>query len=160
MAYSDFLFTSVAAGVVATGGMTFLMHVITALEITNADMVKAIGSIVTRSLKFAWPVGMVLHLSAGIAFAILYVGLFTFTNPQRLADLVGTGAVFGAAHGFVVTLLLVTVVAKRHPLKEFREAGLFVGAAHFFGHVLYGALVGLVAGFMGLGLAGRMNLEP
>jgi len=50
--------------------MTFLMHVITTLELTNADMVNAIGSIVTRSLKFAWPVGMVLHLSAGIAFAM------------------------------------------------------------------------------------------
>ena len=154
MTYSDFLITSVAAGVVATGGMAFLMHVITALELTNADMVKAIGSVVTRSLKFAWPVGMVLHLSAGIAFAILYVGLFTFTNPEKLADLVGTGAVFGAAHGFVVALLLITVVAKRHPLEEFRKAGLFVGAAHFFGHVLYGALVGLVAGFMGLAVGG------
>ena len=138
----------------ATGGMAFLMHVITALELTNADMVKAIGSVVTRSLKFAWPVGMVLHLTAGIAFALLYVGLFTFTNPEGLADLVGTGAVFGAAHGFVVALLLITVVAKRHPLEEFRKAGPFVGAAHFFGHVLYAVLVALVAAGVDLDVGG------
>jgi hypothetical protein len=37
------------------------------------------------------------------------------------------GVAFGIVHGMVVRLLLVWIVAGRHPLEEIREAGFAVG---------------------------------
>ncbi|MND05087.1 hypothetical protein D3C83_256700 [compost metagenome] len=46
----------------------------------------------------------------------------------------------------VVSLGLVWVVAERHPLEEFNEAGLAIGLSHIIGHVAFGLVVGLVIG--------------
>ena len=62
--------------------------------------------------------------------------------------LVGLGV--GVLHGIVVSLMLVWIVADRHPLEEFKEADLLVGLSHFAGHAAYGAMVGLVVGLMPL----------
>ena len=47
----------------------------------------------------------------------------------------------------IVSLSLVWVVAERHPLAEFRGADFAIGLCHLAGHLAFGAVVGLVAGF-------------
>jgi hypothetical protein len=49
-----------------------------------------------------------------------------------------------------MSFILVIAVAEHHPLPEFREAGFTVAVAHVVGHVVYGALVGLVLGMSGI----------
>lgn len=136
------------AGLVGTGGMTLLMVLITRLRITNADMVRAIGSIFTGSLETAWPVGILLHFLSGMIFAVGYV-LFFFLAPRSdVPALSLIGGVFGATHGLVVSAILANVIARHHPLKQFQKADFGVSIAHFVGHVVYGVLVGLVVGLL------------
>ena len=47
-------------------------------------------------------------------------------------------------YGLVVSLGLVWIVAENHPLDEFRQATPLVFLSHFAGHVVFGAVVGLV----------------
>ena len=56
----------------------------------------------------------------------------------------------GFVHGFVISFVLIAVVAGRHPVEQFRSAGFEVAAAHIVGHVAYGLGVGLVAGLASL----------
>ena len=144
-----FLLSTIFAGIIGTGGMTLFMHSITQTGIANADMVRAIGSIFTRSLDSALLVGTLLHFTAGVIFAMIYTILFGFFGAQGTLPHVGIGILIGFMHGFVLSFFLVISVAEHHPLKEFREAGFSVAVAHLIGHIIYGALVGLVIGLSG-----------
>src|SRR5690606_29755553 len=88
--------------------------------------------------------GVLLHGAMAIGAALIYTALmiaFGMTGwPSSL--LVGLG--LGTFHGIVVSLALVWMVADAHPLPEFREAGPAVFLEHIFGHIAYGAVVGIV----------------
>lgn len=142
------VFPSVLAGAAGTGGMTALMHFITRRGITNADMVRAIGTVFTPSRDRAWLVGMILHLAAGVIFALLYTLIFDSLSRDGIFALTVIGAVFGATHGLVVSSFLINAVARHHPVEEFRQADFLVGAAHLLGHIVYGTLVGLILGLL------------
>ncbi len=58
------------------------------------------------------------------------------------------GLLIGFIHGAVVGFLLISTVAVRHPLPEFREAGFNVAVAHWADHLVYGFLVGSVIGLL------------
>jgi hypothetical protein len=146
----EFLFFSVVAGVVGTGGMTFTMYLINKMGVANARMVIAIGSIITKTRENAIRVGLVMHFTAGIAFAILYTIFFSVYGINNLLQFVGVGFGFGFIHGFVLSFILVIAVAEHHPLEEFRQAGFSVAVAHVVGHMVYGTLVGLVIGLSGI----------
>ena len=141
----QFLVITTLAGIVATGGMTLFMTTLTRSGITNADMVRAIGGIFTKSEdEEALMLGSLLHLVSGISFAMVYtLVLVYFKVPQGLATVGGT-MLLGAFHGFVLSFLLVIAVAENHPVSRFQDAGFGVAVAHFLGHILYGFLVGAV----------------
>jgi uncharacterized membrane protein YagU involved in acid resistance len=147
---SSLVLHSMVAGVVGTAGMTGVMHLIDRAGLANAKMEVAIGSLITKSPDNARQVGLMMHFSAGIGFAVLYTILFSALNIQALGLSFGLGIITGFVHGFVMSFLLVYAVAERHPLPEFREAGFGVAVAHVVGHVVYGALVGLVLGVFAL----------
>jgi len=148
-----FLFVGIMAGVLGTSGMTFAMHLITKTGLTNADMVRAIGSIFTRSLESSTMVGFFVHYTAGIAFALAYIIIFNVFGVVGFLTVTIAGMILGFIHGFVVSFLLVVSVAEHHPLEEFRKAGFSVAAAHIVGHIVYGILVGAVVGISGFQLA-------
>ena len=57
------------AGILGTACMTLFLQIITKLGIANADMVRAIGSLFTKTLKSAFSFGITLHMVSGIIFA-------------------------------------------------------------------------------------------
>jgi len=56
----------------------------------------------------------------------------------------------GVFHGLVVSFLLAVLVAEHHPIEQFQKAGSEVAAAHLFGHIIYGLIVGAVIGIAGI----------
>ena len=146
----EFLLYSVVAGVVGTGGMTFVMYLINKMGVTNARMVIAIGSILTKTRENAIRVGLIMHFTAGVIFAILYTIFFSVYGINAIWQFVGVGFGFGFIHGFIMSFILVIAVAEHHPLEEFRQAGFAVAVAHVVGHLVYGTLVGLVIGLSGI----------
>ena len=129
--------------------MSLAMWLITKSGITNAGMIRAIGSMFTKSYDGSFGPGLVVHLISGILFAFLYVILISIFAPTSLVAAIGAGAMIGVFHGVAFGFLLVVTVAEHHPLEQFRNAGFEVAIAHFVGHVIYGILVGLVVGLSG-----------
>jgi uncharacterized membrane protein YagU involved in acid resistance len=142
----NFIWASFASGILGTLVMTLIMDKITKEGWANADMVRAIGSIFTRSLENSFPVGIVAHIIFGVIIAFVYVFVFQLFNVHTLLGGIGVGFGLGFFHGIVVSLLLVVAVAEHHPLKEFQDVGFSVAAAHFGAHIVYGLVVGVVAG--------------
>jgi uncharacterized membrane protein YagU involved in acid resistance len=135
-----------AAGFVATGLMSFALYLIHWRGFANADMINAVGSLVTRNEANALGPGLAIHFGVGIVFAFLYVAGWSLWGLQSLGQYVLLGLLTGAFHGLVVSFLLVAMVAEHHPLPRFQEAGLGVAVAHWVGHVVYGAVIGIAAG--------------
>jgi len=143
-----FIFT-IVAGLAGTSGMSLAMWIITKSGIANAGMIRAIGSMFTKSYDNSFGPGLVVHFISGILFAFLYVILISIFAPTSLVAAIGAGAMIGIFHGVAFGFLLVITVAEHHPLEQYRNAGFEVAIAHFVGHVVYGILVGLVVGLSG-----------
>jgi hypothetical protein len=140
----SFLLTSLAAGILGAAAMECAMWLICRAGWARGNMIVAVGSLFTRSRANAFRAGAALHAVSAVVFAMIYylamleLGLASF--PQAIYAGIG----FGVIHGMIVSLMLVWVVAERHPLEEFQEAGFAVGVSHFAGHIAYGAAIGLV----------------
>ena len=146
---SIFLLT-VLAGLVGTAGMSLALWGITHTGIANAGMIRAIGSMFTKSYEDSFGPGLIVHFIAGVIIAFIYVALISLLAPESLAGTIAYGAMIGLAHGVAFGFLLVVAVAEHHPLEQFRSAGLEVAIAHLAGHVIYGILVGAVVGLTGI----------
>lgn len=144
----ELLWISAVAGIIGTTGMTVFLWVITKLDVVHVDMVRAMGSVFTKSLDSAMGVGVVIHYVAGIILAFFYVLVMSIINIDSVFQAVVIGSTIGFIHGFVVSFLLVVAVGEHHPLEQFRQPGLKVAIGHYAGHLVYGFLVGLVAGVM------------
>jgi uncharacterized membrane protein YagU involved in acid resistance len=141
-----FILTALIAGLLGGIAMEGVLWIIGRGGWAKADMIVALGSMFTRSRESAWRVGAMLHIVSAIAFAIAYTLLMHALGYTRMPWSAALGAGVGFLHGLIVSLGLVWVVAEQHPLEEFNEAGLAIGLSHIVGHVVYGAIVGLVVG--------------
>ena len=135
----------IICGIAGTSAMSFVMWFITKEGIANADMMRAIGSILTDE-ESAFSTGLTVHYIVGIVLAFVYLLIISLFQPQSLWAYTGLGAMIGLFHGVAFAFLLVVIVAEHHPKESFREAGLEVALAHLGGHIVYGLVVGLVAG--------------
>ena len=145
---SDYIIRSLVSGIIATIGMTLSLNAITKSGVANADMIRAVGSLFTKSLDNAEKVGLIIHFSVGIIFGFLYTFAIQLFLVHGFINNVGAGALIGFIHGAVVSFLLVAAVAEHHPMKEFQDAGFAVAAAHWIAHLFYGLLIGIVLGLM------------
>jgi len=141
-----YLGTAIAAGILGGLAMELAMWLISRAGLVRGDMVLALGSLLTKSRENAYRVGLIVHATAAIGFGLVYTLLMITLGytDMPLSLMLGLGV--GTLHGILVSLMLVWVVADRHPLEEFKEADLLVGLSHFAGHVAYGAVVGVVVG--------------
>lgn len=138
------------SGLVGTAGMTFFMWVINRMGIANVDMIRAIGSIFTKSSEDSVTPGLITHFGAGIIISFFYVAIISLLSPTTFISTTATGLMIGLFHGIVFSFLLVVAVAEHHPLEQFRTAGSEVVVAHLAGHIVYGLLVGAVVGLTGI----------
>lgn len=143
---SQFLLTAILAGVLAGAAMEAVLWVIGAAGWAKADMILALGGLLTKRRDNAWRVGAFVHAVAAVGFAMLYTLLMIKLELTALPQSMLLGGAVGFFHGLIVSLGLVWVVAERHPLEEFNEAGLAIGLSHLVGHVVYGGVVGFVIG--------------
>ena len=141
-----YLGTSLVAGVLGGAAMEFVMWLIARAGLAKGDMILALGSLLSKSRDNAYRIGLVIHVTASIGFALVYALLLVTLGYTRLPLALMLGLGVGVLHGLIVSLMLVWVVSDRHPLEEFKDADLLVGLSHFAGHVAYGAVVGLVVG--------------
>mgnify|MGYP000388472499 CR=1 FL=1 len=140
----------ILSGILGTSGMSLVMWLITRSGLANADMIGAVGSIYTRSSENALLPGIIMHFTAGIIFAFLYVVFLSLFSLGSVGAYIGMGAMTGVFHGLVVSFLIVVLVAEHHPIEQFQKAGAEVAVAHLFGHIIYGLIVGAVIGIAGI----------
>jgi len=140
----------ILSGILGTCGMSLVMWLINRSGLANADMIRAVGSIYTRSYENALLPGIIMHFTAGIIFAFLYVVFLSIFSLGSVGAYIGMGAMTGVFHGLVVSFLIVVLVAEHHPIEQFQKAGAEVAVAHLFGHIIYGLIVGAVIGIAGI----------
>lgn len=140
---------TIIAGIVGTGLMSVLMLAITTSGAANADMVRAIGSIVTKSYDNAIAPGLVIHFVVGIVIAFAYSIFMGLLDVDGILKYITFGLILALFHGLVVSFVLVIMVAQYHPLERFQKAGGEVVIAHFIGHLFYGLGVSVVLGALG-----------
>ncbi|MBI5771798.1 MAG: hypothetical protein HZA93_28765 [Verrucomicrobia bacterium] len=141
-----YLLTALTAGVCGGAAMEGVLWLIGRGGWAKADMLVALGSLLTKSRDNAWRVGAVLHLISAVGFAAVYTLLMLWLGFTKMPVSMMLGLGVGMVHGLLVSLMLVWVVAEQHPLEEFNEASLAIGLAHLVGHVAFGGVVGLVVG--------------
>jgi hypothetical protein len=146
-----FILTVLAAGVLGGLAMEGVLWLIGRGGWAKADMIVALGSMFTKSRENAWRVGAILHFVSAIGFAVVYTLLLITLGATEMPWSAALGIGIGFLHGLIVSLGLVWVVAEQHPLEEFNEAGLAIGLSHILGHVVYGAVVGLIVAIAPLG---------
>ena len=140
----------IVAGFIATAGITAVLWGINKTGWTNADMVRAVGSLVTKSYHNARGVGLALHFVNGMIIAALYLHTLSVLGLSNMGLEVVVGGVIGLGQGFLVSWAIVRF-AHRHPVEAFQEADYQVAIAHIIGHVAYGLLIGLMFGLMRVG---------
>ena len=141
-----YLGTALVAGVVGGLAMEAAMWLIARAGLAKGDMILALGGMLTKERTNAYRVGLVIHATAAIGFALVYTLLMVTLGYTHLPQSLMLGLGVGVFHGLLVSLMLVWVVADHHPLEEFKEADLLVGLSHFAGHVVYGGVIGLLVG--------------
>ena len=140
----------IIAGLVSTAVMCGFLELVTKSKLANADMIRAIGSMFTSSYENALKPGLIIQFSFGVVFAFIYFGVLSFFSAGNPAIAIVGGIVIGFFHGMVVGLSIVISVAEHHPLERFREAGFTVAAAHLFGHMVYGLMIGIIFAITGV----------
>lgn len=141
---TKFLFFASLAGLIGAVAMTAAMRLMSRTHWARADMIIAVGSLLTKSRDNALLVGWFLHGISAIVFGIVYALLLLAGEMATWPAALFVGAGIGVLHGLVVSLSLCWLVAEQHPLEEFRNVSVAVAFTHFLGHVVYGAVVGLV----------------
>jgi len=137
---------TVLAGLIATLAMTASLYAVHWRGLAEADMIRALGSLLSRNEAGSLPLGVAIHGISGIVFAFVYVVVWSTLPVTAFQHYLLLGVLTGFAHGLVVSFALVILVAEHHPLPRFQNVGMGVAVAHLVAHVIYGLLVGIVAG--------------
>ncbi len=130
--------------------MSFFLRRSRFLHLPETQMIRALGSIITKKKENALLPGAIAYTIGGIVFAYCYA-FFLTTAPDAHGSImlmVVVCTLIGFVHGLMVTLFLVISVAQYHPIKEFRRLQPEDMAAHVIAHVAYGATVGLLMGWL------------
>jgi uncharacterized membrane protein len=143
-----FALLAVIAGITGTVFMSLVMWFIHERKWANADMIRAIGSMVTRRYENALLPGLLLHVIAGCVFAVPYLLIMRAIGVTNWWVIAQIGLAIGTFHGAAMVFILMAM-AEKHPLEQFRTAGPAVGWAHVVGHMAYGLGVGLAVGLIG-----------
>lgn len=143
----EFFTAAVIAGLIGTTGMTLFLWFIDKTRRINANMVRALGSAVTRSVDTSLLPGLFIHYISGVVFAGLYFYFLQMLQFSEILSLTIAGGVIGFAHGFAFSFIMV-ILAEHHPVERFQNAGFQVAIVHFLAHIVYGLLIGLTFGLI------------
>jgi hypothetical protein len=88
---------------------------------------------------------MGLHLGMGIGFAFVYYGFLTLSSLPFNAL---TGLLLGSIHGVIAMLIVSILIMEHHPNSKYHNRGPATGLAQLGAHMVYGTVVGSVAGLL------------
>ncbi|WP_309386129.1 hypothetical protein [Cerasicoccus frondis] len=150
----SYLFFSILGGLLATAAFSGLLYFFERTNITQGNMIVALGSLLTHSRERAAQVGLIIHLVSGIFFGLIYTWALMAIGAQSFGAVFLLGGMFGVLHGAVVAVGLVASISDFHPLPEYRKATWVVGFTHGLAHVVYGLVMGFNIACSGLAKAG------
>lgn len=133
-----------SGGLAGTAAMTFFLLLPRWLGWAHVDVIRAGGSLVVGSSnRSAFPVGLSIHIAMGIGFAFVYSAFLSLSSLPFNAL---TGLLLGSIHGVIVMLLVSILIMEHHPEARYHDRGPATGLAQLGAHMIYGTIVGLVAG--------------
>lgn len=125
---------AVLAGLAGTVAMTMLMLLAPAMGLPPMNIGAMLGSVMGGNVALGWAA----HLMIGAALALGYAAVFSARLP-------GASPVRGAIFSLVPWLMAQIVVMPMMGLGLFSGSALAAGGS-LMGHLLYGAVLGLVYG--------------
>lgn len=129
------------AGLAGTLAMTLFLQIPTWIGLGNIDVIRAVGALITRKREGAFFPGLIIHFTAGIFFAYVYVFILSFShipiNPL-------SGLFLGSVHGAIIMLIVSIMILEHHPIAAYHYRGPMTGFAQLLAHMLYGLIVGTV----------------
>ncbi|HKK18128.1 MAG TPA: hypothetical protein VJ952_05550 [Opitutales bacterium] len=147
------LFLGAVCGLIAAIVMNLFMRAVGRSFGRSADMVRALGSFFTGKLENADSVGSAIHAGSGICFGMIYLTIMDALGALVFPQAIFLGLGIGFAHGLVTSYALMIFASERHPLEDYRKATMQEGALHFFGHLIFGVVTGLLGGLIAMGLS-------
>jgi hypothetical protein len=129
---------AILGGFIGTVAMTMMMYLVAPMMGVKMDIAGGLAGM----LGAPWAAGLVMHfLNGTLIFPLLYA-LVLFRNLK------GGPAVRGITWGIVLWLMAQLVVMPMIAAGVFssRTGGIMAVAASFMAHVVYGALLGAIAG--------------
>ena len=152
---------AVAGGVIGTLAMATIIKAASELGLTRMDLALLLGTVATDNRRKARAFGYAMYFVLGVAFAEAYAALFHIIGRSSW----WLGALVGALHAiFTATVLVNVLLPVVHPRMATADTAaneitlieppgflmLNYGRNTFLvtlaGHIVYGALVGLIVG--------------
>ncbi len=133
--------TTILAGLLSTAAMSGFLYLVHFSGAANADMIRALGSMLTKNFDNAMLAGLVTHAISGVMFAFPYAIVLGLAPVSGYAT-TAVGGLVGFFHGFVFSFMLIALIAESHPIERFRNAGVSVAVVHLLAHVVYGSMMG------------------
>jgi len=133
-----------SGGLAGTVAMTVFLLLPRWLGWAHVDVIRAGGALVVGSVnRSAFPVGMAIHIAMGIGFAFVYSAFLSLSSLPFNAL---TGLLLGSIHGVIVMLLVSILIMEHHPTPKYHDRGPATGLAQLGAHMIYGIIVGSIAG--------------
>lgn len=120
------LFWVIAAGLVATTAMLFVLDVIHLSGVAKPEPIHTIGGLITGDTENSFWTGLSLHYATGIVFSIIYFALLKMLPVHSVFSFSATGLMVGLMHGLVVGFLASISVAEHHRDARMRATGMGV----------------------------------
>lgn len=142
------IIAAIAGGTLGALAMNAFMYAISNQANPRVNMAEALGSLITKRLEGASRIGHICHLAIGILFGLLYAYTLAAAGATALPQAIFLGMALGLFQGIIISYCLMFIVSEKHPIEKYRRATLQTGALHLLGHILYGAVVGLLVGLL------------
>lgn len=146
------LILGAVCGLIGAFTMNLFMRQVSKSFDRRADMVRALGSFFTGKLENSATVGTAIHSGAGIVFGMIYFAIMHAMGALIFPYALFLGLGFGFFHGLIASYVLMFYASERHPLEDYRKATMQEGVVHVFGHIIFGAVAGLLGGLIAMGL--------
>lgn len=106
----NYLGTALVAGVIGGLAMEGAMGLIARTGLARGDMILALGRLLTKSRDHAYRVGLVVHATAPLGFALVYTLLMITRGLTQMPHSLMLGLGTGVLLGRLVSLMLLWVV--------------------------------------------------
>ncbi|MFO8027997.1 MAG: hypothetical protein R6U56_10065 [Opitutales bacterium] len=152
MDITSILFLGALSGLVGAFAMTAFMTAVSSAFSKRVDMVRALGSYFTGRVDGSLWLGRLIHAGSGLVFGALYLLIMQTMDALTFPYPIFLGIAFGFFHGLMMSYVLMIFASERHPIEDYRKATLEEGLLHLVGHVIFGGVVGLMAGLLSAAL--------